>query len=171
VKSTYLSCGPSARKFREAGHFLLIARRFSLGEDAPVNDGEGVLRRYPKTGRLCRPRLFVSTPRYSQLSFRRAVWKSSKQVRAQLHEEAFRYFGGAVSYVVLDYLREGVMTPDLYAPEINRLYTAMLGRQSVVAASAHVRDSNRKGAVENAIQHTQNTTLTGRRFDSLEAQN
>lgn len=32
------------------------------------------------------------------------VWKSSKQVWAQLHEEAFRYFGGATQYVVRDFV-------------------------------------------------------------------
>lgn len=144
---------------------------FTAGEEAQVDYGEGAPTRDPKTGRYRRPRLFVMTLRYSRRSFRRVVWKSSKQVWAQLHEEAFRYFGGSVSYVVLDKLREGVITPDLYEPEINRLYAAMLEHYGVVADPARVRDPNRKGAVENAIQHTQNTALTGRRFESLEAQN
>ncbi|MPW23109.1 IS21 family transposase [Paraburkholderia sp. CNPSo 3157] len=144
---------------------------FAPGEEAQVDYGEGALTRDPKTGRFRRPRLFVMTLRYSRRSFRRVVWKSSKQVWAQLHEEAFRYFGGTVSYVVLDNLREGVITPDLYEPEINRLYAAMLEHYGVIADPARVRDPNRKGAVENAIQHTQNTALTGRRFESLEAQN
>jgi hypothetical protein len=34
-----------------------------------------------------------------------------------------------------------------------------------------VRDPDRKGTVESAIQHTQNTALKGRKFDTLEAQN
>ncbi|MGU7785364.1 IS21 family transposase [Burkholderia sp. PU8-34] len=144
---------------------------FAPGEEAQVDYGEGALTRDPKTGRYRRPRLFVMTLRYSRRSFRRVVWKSSKQVWAQLHEEAFRYFGGAVSYVVLDNLREGVITPDLYEPEINRLYGAMLEHYGVVADPARVRDPNRKGTVENAIQHTQGTALAGRRFESLEAQN
>ncbi|ABO53210.1 Integrase, catalytic region (plasmid) [Burkholderia vietnamiensis G4] len=144
---------------------------FAPGEEAQVDYGEGALTRDPKTGRYRRPRLFVMTLRYSRRSFRRVVWKSSKQVWAQLHEEAFRYFGGAVSYVVLDNLREGVITPDLYEPEINRLYGAMLEHYGVVADPARVRDPNRKGTVENAIQHTQGTALAGRRFESIEAQN
>jgi hypothetical protein len=111
------------------------------------------------------------TLRYSRHSFRRVVWKSSQQVWAQLHEEAFRYFGGCVQYVVLDNLKEGVITPDLYEPEINHLYAAMLAHYGVVADPARVRDPNRKGTVENAIQHTQGTALGGRRFDSIEEQN
>jgi len=41
----------------------------------------------------------------------------------------------------------------------------------VVADPARVRDPNRKGCVENAIQHTQSTALKGRRFESIEEQN
>jgi hypothetical protein len=36
---------------------------------------------------------------------------------------------------------------------------------------SRVADPNRKGSVENAVQHTQGTALAGRRFETLEAQN
>jgi hypothetical protein len=73
-----------------------------------------------------------------------------------------------VRYVVLD-LKEGVIKPDLYEPELNAVYAALLAHYRCVADPARVRDPNRK--VENAIQHTQATALKGRRFDSLAAQN
>ena len=47
----------------------------------------------------------------------------------------------------------------------------MLAHYGVVADPARVADPDRKGSVENAIQHTQNTALKGRRFESLEEQN
>lgn len=144
---------------------------FLPGEEAQVDYGEGAPTRDPKTGRYRRPRLFVMTLRYSRHSFRRVVWKSGQEVWARLHEEAFRYFGGCVQYVVLDNLKEGVITPDLYEPEINHLYAAMLEHYGVVADPARIRDPNRKGTVENAIQHTQGTALRGRSFDSIEEQN
>jgi transposase len=144
---------------------------FAPGEEAQVDYGEGALTRHPTSGRYRRPRLFVMTLRYSRRSFRRVVWTSSQQTWARLHEEAFRYFGGCVSYVVLDNLKEGVITPDLYEPQINRVYAAMLAHYGVVADPTRIRDPNRKGAVENAIQHTQDTALQGRRFETLEEQN
>jgi transposase len=144
---------------------------FAPGEEAQVDYGEGALTLCPKTGRYRRPRLFVMTLRYSRRSFRKAVWRSSSEVWARLHEEAFRYFGGCVQYVVLDNLREGVLKPDLYEPELNRLYAEVLKHHGVVADPARVRDPNRKGTVESAIQHTQSTALQGRRFESIEAQN
>jgi hypothetical protein len=88
-----------------------------------------------------------------------------------LHEEAWRYFGGTTTYVVLDNLKEGVIKPDLYEPSINPVYAEVLGHYHVIADPARVADPNRKGCVENAIQHTQATALKGRQFESLEAQN
>ena len=79
------------------------------------------------------------TLRYSRRSYRRVVWNSSQQTWARLHEEAFRYFGGSVSYVVLDNLKEGVITPDLYEPQINRVYAAMLAHYGVLADPARIR--------------------------------
>jgi transposase len=144
---------------------------FLPGEEAQVDYGEGALTRYGPSGRYRRPRLFVMTLRYSRRSFRKVVWKSSSETWARLHEEAWRYFGGSCRYCVLDNLKEGVITPDLYEPELNRLYADLLAHYNVVADPARIRDPNRKGTVESAVQHTQATALKGKRFDSLEEQN
>ena len=144
---------------------------FAPGEEAQVDYGEGALTRVPGTERWRKPRLFVMTLRYSRRSFRRVVWKSSQEAWARLHEQAWRYFGGSCRYVVLDNLKEGVIKPDLYEPELNAVYAATLAHYGAVADPARVRDPNRKGTVENAIDHTQATALKGRRFESIEAQN
>jgi len=144
---------------------------FLPGEECQVDYGEGALTCHPNSGRYRRPRLFVMTLRYSRRSYRQVVWKSSSEVWARLHEQGFRYFGGSVNYCVLDNLKEGVNTPDIYEPQLNRVYGAMLAHYGVVADPARVRDPNRKGSVENAIGHTQATALKGRRFESLEEQN
>jgi len=144
---------------------------FLPGEEAQVDYGQGAFTIHPKTGKRRRPRLFVMTFRYSRRSFRKTVWTSSKETWARLHEEAFRYFGGCPQYVVLDNLKEGVIKPDLYEPELNPVYAAMLAHYGVVADPARVADPDRKGTVENAIQHTQNTALKGREFETIEAQN
>ena len=144
---------------------------FLPGEEAQVDYGEGAPTLDPKTGKYRRPRLFVMTLRYSRRSFRKVVWKSSQEVWCRLHEEALRYFGGCPQYVVLDNLKEGVIRPDIYEPELNRLYAVMLLHYGVIADPARVRDPNRKGTVENAIQHTQGTALKGLRFESLDEQN
>lgn len=144
---------------------------FLPGEEAQVDYGQGALTRHPETGKMRRPRLFVMTLRYSRRSFRKVVWNSSKETWARLHEEAFRYFGGCPQYIVLDNLKEGVLKPDIYEPELNPVYAAMLGHYGVVSDPARVGDPDRKGTVENAVQHTQDTALKGREFESIDAQN
>jgi hypothetical protein len=111
------------------------------------------------------------TLKYSGKSFRKVVWKTDQEIWARLHEEAWRSFGGCCLYVVIDNLKEGVIRPDIYEPELNPVYAAMLRHYGVVADPCRVGDPDRKGTVENAIQHTQGTALKGRRFDSIEAQN
>ena len=144
---------------------------FLPGEEMQVDYGEGAPTLVPGGDRYKKPRLFVATLRHSRRSFRRVVWKSSQQVWAQLHEQAFRYFGGCTQYVVLDNLKEGVLKPDLYEPELNPVYAATLAHYGALADPARVRDPNRKGTVEHAIGHTQATALKGKRFETIEAQN
>jgi transposase len=170
-KSRYASVKRFVRglKFVEPAQFDRL--EFRPAEEVQVDYGEGAMTLVPGTDRYRRPRLFVMTLRYSRRSFRRVVWKSSKETWAQLHEQGWRYFGGSARYAVLDNLREGVIKPDLYEPELNPVYAAVLAHYGVVADPARVRDPNRKGSVENAIQHTQNTALKGRRFASIEEQN
>ncbi len=152
---------------REPERFDVL--EFLPGEEAQVDYGQGALT-LVKPGAHKRPWLFVMTLKYSGKSFRTTVWKTDQQIWARLHEEAFHALGGCPEYVVLDNLKEGVIRPDLYAPELNPVYAAMLAHYGVVADPCRVGDPNRKGTVESAIQHTQNA-LKGRRFDSLEVQN
>ncbi|MCA9863109.1 MAG: IS21 family transposase, partial [Thermomicrobiales bacterium] len=155
-------------KAREPERFDVL--EYLPGEEAQVDYGQGAPTRLPN-GKYRRPYLFVMTLKYSGKSFRKVVWKTDQQVWARLHEEAWRSFGGSCSYVVLDNLREGVIRPDLYEPGLNPVYAALLGHYGVTADVCRVRDPNRKGTVESAIQHTQATALKGRRFESIEAQN
>jgi transposase len=155
-------------KSREPERFDVL--EFLPGEEAQVDYGQGALTLY-KQDKYKRPYLFVMTLKFSGKSFRKVVWKTSQEVWAKLHEEAFRSFGGCPQFVVLDNLKEGVIKPDIYEPVLNRVYEACMSHYGVVAQPCRVRDPNRKGTVESAIQHTQSTALKGRKFETIEKQN
>lgn len=53
---------------------------------------------------------------------------------------AFRRLGGASRVVVLDNLREGVLTPDIYDPALNPPYRDVLAHYGAVALPCRVRD-------------------------------
>ena len=73
-----------------------------------------------------------------------------------------------VRVVVLDNLKEGVLTPDIYDPTLNPLYRDVLAHYGVVALPCRVRDPDRKGKVEASVGHTQKTPLRGLRFEHLD---
>jgi transposase len=139
------------------------------GEEGQVDYGDGPMVRDRGTGKYRRTRLFVLTLGCSRKSVRLLVWRSSAQIWAELHERAFRRLGGTVRVIVLDNLKEGVLTPDIYDPALNPLYRDVLAHYGVVALPCRVGDPDRKGKVEAGVGHAQKTPLRGLRFESLEA--
>ena len=139
-----------------------------VGEEGQVDYGEGPMVRDRNTGKHRRTRLFVLTLGYSRKSVRLLVWRSSAQIWAELHERAFRRLGGTVRVIVLDNLREGVLTPDIYDPTLNPLYRDVLAHYGAVALPCRVADPDRKGKVEAGVGHAQKTPLRGLRFETLE---
>jgi transposase len=137
------------------------------GEEGQVDYGEGPMVRYLVTRKYRRTRLFVFTLGYSRKSVRLLTFASSSRRWAELHEETFRRLGGAVRVVVLDNLKEGVLTPDIYDPTLNPLYRDVLTHYGAVALPCRVGHADRKGKVESGVGHTQATPLKGLRFESL----
>jgi len=137
------------------------------GREAQVDYGEGPMVRHPETKKYRRTRLFLLTLGFSRKSVRLLVWKSSSKTWAELHELAFRRLGGVTETVVLDNLKEGVITPDVYDAAINPLYRDVLRHYGAVALPCRVRDPDRKGQVESGIHHTQRA-LHALRFETLE---
>ena len=138
------------------------------GDEGQVDYGEGPMVRDRGTGKYRRTRLFVLTLGCSRKSVRLLVWRSSAQTWAELHERAFRRLGGTVRVIVLDNLKEGVLTPDIYDPVLNPLYRDVLAHYGVVALPCRVGDPDRKGKVEAGVGHAQKTPLRGLRFEMLE---
>ena len=107
----------------------------------------------------------------SRHAFRKVVWKSSTEIWCRLHEEAFAYFGGATQTIRLDNLKEGVLKPDIWDPQLNPLYAKMLEHYGVVALPCRPYAPDLKGKVEAAVGYTQKTALRGKRFESIEEEN
>ena len=141
------------------------------GQEAQVDYGEGALTRHPKTGKYRRPRLFVMKLSNSRRAFRKTVWESSSEIWCRLHEQAFAKFGGAPHTIRFDCLKEGVLRPDVYDPQLNPLYAKLLEHYGVIALPCRPYAPDLKGKVESEVGYTQETALKGRRFESIEEQN
>jgi transposase len=88
-------------------------------EEAQVDYGDGPMVRDAITGKYRRVRPFLLTLAHSRKAVRLLTEKSSTEIWARLHEQAFRRLGGATATVVLDNLRAGVLKPDIYDPLLN----------------------------------------------------
>jgi transposase len=151
-----------------ASHEARVIIETKLGEEAQVDYGTGPMVRDPDSGKYRRTRLFVMTLGCSRKCVRLLAFRSSARVWAELHEKAFRRLGGTPRVVVLDNLREGVLSPDVYDPGLNPLYRDVLAHYGVTALPCKVRDPDRKGKVESGVAYAQKTPLKGKKFESLE---
>lgn len=169
----FTACYTSVRRFVASlrGRVAPEARAIittAPGEEAQVDYGSGPMVRDPTSGTYRRTRLFVLTLGCSRKCVRLLTWRSSAQIWAELHERAFRRLGGTTRVLVLDNLKEGVLTPDIYDPTLNPLYRDVLAHYGVVALPCRVGDPDRKGKTESGVGHAQKTPLKGLRFESLE---
>lgn len=96
------------------------------GEEAQVDYGTGPIVRDGQSGKYRRTRLFVLTLGYSRKSVRLLSFQSSSRIWSEFHKSSFRRLGGVPRIIVLDNLREGVLTPDIYDPVINPLFGDLL---------------------------------------------
>src|SRR5258705_245491 len=151
----------------EAPHEAHPVIETAPGEEGQVDYGDGPMVRHPASGKHRRTRLFVFTLGYSRKCVRLLEWKSSSQVWSELHEKAFRRLGGAPRVVVLDNLKEGVLTPDVYDAALNPLYRDVLAHYGVTALPCRVRHPDRKGKVESGVRHAQQK-VRGLRFETID---
>jgi len=158
-----------ARKIRQKAPEVFAVIPTIPGAEGQVDYGRGALTRHPVTGKHVRPWLFCYKLSHSRKTFRKVVWKSSSLIWAKLHEEAFHFFGGVPATTVLDNLKEGVIKPDIYDPELNELYSKMLVHYNCVALPCRVAMPRHKGKVESEINYTQGA-LKGRKFETIEEQ-
>ncbi len=159
------------RKLRK--HEPKISCRFETepGQEMQVDYGEGAPTRDPRTGKYRRMKLFTLTLSNSRYAFRKVVWNSSSEIWCRLHEEAFSYFGGTARTIRFDNLKEGVLKPDIYDPELNPLYAKLLEHYGIIPLPCRPYAPDLKGKVESAVGHTQETGLKGKRFESDDDQN
>jgi transposase len=168
--SSYQSVQRFVRKLRGAvspDARVIIETR--PGEECQVDYGTGPMVRDPDSGKYRRTRLFVMTLGCSRKCVCLLTFRSSSRVWAELHEKAFRQLGGSTRVVVvLDNLREGVLSPAIYDPRLNPLYRDVLAHYGVTAFPCKVRNPDRKGKVESGVGHAQKTPLKDKKFESLE---
>jgi len=82
--------------------------------------------------------------------------------------EAFTFFGGVPALLVIDNLKPGVLSPDLYDPKINRAYEELAVYYGTLVDPCRQGHPKDKPRVERPIPYIRDSFFAGRNFSSLE---
>ena len=120
------------------------------GQEAQVDYGDGPMVRDAAYGQVpAHPALHPHARLQPQGGASAASGAPRRACGRSCTSSAFRRLGGAVRVVVLDNLREGVLKPDVYDPELNPLYRDVLAplRRRRAAGAGARSESKGQGRV------------------------
>jgi len=94
---------------------------------------------------------FIATLSFSRLKFVEVVYRQDQRSFIASHLRMFDFFGGVPKRLVIDNLKSGVITPDLYAPQLNKAYQELAEHYGCFIDPARVRKPKDKGKVERTV--------------------
>ena len=102
----------------------------------------------PAGGRTRKVNAFVMLLACSRHLFVRPVFSMDQASWIAAHVAAFEFFGGVPDRMVIDNLKTGVLTPDLYDPLLNRGYAELAGHYGTLIDPARAAKPKDKARVE-----------------------
>ena len=139
------------------------------GVEMQVDFGQGAW--IEVAGKRKRPHVFRVVLSYSRKGYSEVVWHQTTENFIRCLENAFRYFGGVTSTVVIDNLRAAVTQADWFDPELNPKIIAFAEHYQTVILPTKPYTPRHKGKIEAGIKYVQSNALKGRSFASLTAEN
>lgn len=139
------------------------------GEEGQVDFGQGAPTL--RDGKYRRPWLFKFVLSYSRHSYEEVVWRQDVETFIRCHERAFLSLGGVPKTIRIDNLKSGVLSANIFEPELNPVYQRFSDHAGFVALPCLPGKPEHKGKTEAGVKYTQNNALKGRRFESLQEQN
>lgn len=106
----------------------------------------------PATGKNKTVYAFISTLSFSRHKFVEFTFKQNQQSFVTSHINLFEFFGGVPHRLLLDNLKNGVIKPSLYDPQLNRTYREMAEHYGCFVDPCRVRHPKDKGKVERDVQ-------------------
>lgn len=112
---------------------------------------------------------FVATLRASNTHFVRPVLAMDQRAWTRCHQETLAFFGGVPRRWVCDNLKTGVLSADLYDPQLNRGYRELAEHAGALIDPARAVHPKDKPRVERAMPYVRDSFWSGRAFASFDA--
>jgi hypothetical protein len=106
----------------------------------------------PAEGRRRRLYAFIGTLSHSRLKYVELTFSQDQVSFVSSHLRMFEFFNGAPKRLVIDNLKSGVISPDLYDPRLNRTYADMAEHVGTFIDPGRVAHPRDKGKVERDVQ-------------------
>ncbi len=144
---------------------------FKVGEAAQVDFGKGPDLFDERTQRIEPTWFFVMTLCWSRHQYAVLVKHQDIETWLLCHQQAFEWFGGVVSKVIIDNAKCAITKACYYEPEVQRSYEAFASAFGFIISACPPRDPQKKGRVESGVKYIKHNFLALSEFNSLQAAN
>ncbi|MGH2719793.1 MAG: IS21 family transposase, partial [Actinomycetota bacterium] len=141
----------------------------SAGEEGQVDYGRLGMWFDPDSGRRRALWAFIFVLASSRHLFVRPTLVMDQAEWVAAHIAAAEFFGGLPSRITLDNLKNGVTSPDLYDPKLNRGYAEFAHHYGVLLDPARVAKPKDKARCERMVPYVRESFFAGRELGSLGA--
>ena len=111
--------------------------------------------------------VFVMTLSHSRYRYVEFTFSQDQVSWAQLHVNAFNFFGGVPAQIILDNLKAGVIKPDIYDPTLNETYSELSRFYGFTIDPAKVYKPEHKGKVERSIRIVREQLIAGKLYQNI----
>jgi transposase len=143
-----------------------IHMKTSPGQEGQVDFGYvGMMN--DKSGEMRKTYAFVMCLSHSRYRYVEFVSSQDQRSWAQLHINAFQFFGGVPCRIILDNLKAGVIKPDIYDPTLNETYSELSRFYGFTIDPAKVYKPEHKGKVERSIRIVKEQLIAGKSYRNI----
>jgi hypothetical protein len=114
---------------------------------------------------------FVMTLSHSRYRYVEFVFSQDQATWAQLHINAFQFFGGVPLRIILDNLKAGVIKSDIFDPTLNETYSELSRFYGFAIDPAKAYKPEQKGKVERSVRIVKEQLIAGRKYSDIRAAN
>jgi len=141
-----------------------------LGKEGQVDFGYvGMMKN--ETGEYRKTYAFVMTLSHSRHRYVEFVFSQDQVSWAQLHMNAFQFFGGVPLRIILDNLKAGVLKADIFDPTLNETYSELSRFYGFAVDPAKAYTPEQKGKVERSIRIVKEQLIAGRKYSDIKSAN
>jgi hypothetical protein len=122
---------------------------------------------HPETGKPTRTHIFVMTLAFSRHMYVEIVWDQKVATWLRCHRNAFNFYGGVPSKVIIDNLKAAITRACFRDPEVQRSYEAFAEAWGFQISPCRPKRPRHKGRVEAGVKYVQSSFVAGREFRNI----